>query len=143
MTLIRHNPYRNLMTLPGDFDEFFRGFNYSETHDTDCVWRPNVDIVENEKEYELYAELPGIKKEDLNIKVEKGHLILSGEKKSENENKEKNLYHSERIYGKFQRSFRLSDEVKSDAIKAKFADGVLRIEIPKAEKEKPKEISIS
>lgn len=143
MTLVRRNPYRNLVTLPRDLDEFFRGFGYNESHETDCVWRPNVDIVENEKNYELYAELPGIKKEDLNIKVEKGHLILSGEKKASNEQENKNVYYSERTYGKFQRSFRLSDEVKSDDIKAKFSDGVLRIEIPKAEKEKPKEISIS
>ena len=141
MTLMRWNPYRNLVSLPNDLDDFFRGFGFENTGGS--VWRPNVDVSENETSYELLAELPGMKKEDVKITVENGYLTLSGERKYEDEKKDKNVHIRERAYGKFERSFKLPEEVKSESIKAKYENGVLRIEIPKAEKVKPKEIAVN
>ncbi len=141
MTLTRLNPYRNLVSLPNNLDEFFNGFGFENTGGS--VWRPNVDVSENVKNYKLLAELPGMKKEDVKITVENGYLTLSGERKHEAEKEEQNIHISERVYGKFERSFKLPEEVKADGIKAKYEDGVLKVEIPKSEKAKPKEIAVS
>ena len=154
MTLVKLNPYRNLANLTSNMDSFFNNFGYE--NDSESVWAPRLDIVETEKHYEVVAELPGVDKNDINIKgnifietgniyikVEDGMLVLSGEKKSEHEEKEGEYVYTERRYGKFERSFRLPKEVKADEIKARYENGVLNVNIPKSEKAQPKQISIN
>lgn len=106
------------------------------------VWSPRVDLIENDNEFVLKADLPGIDKKDLKVQVENNMLTISGERKYENEDKSDRYYRNERFYGRFQRSFSLSDRVKADAIKADYKDGVLTVTLPKAEEAKPKQIEI-
>lgn len=95
---------------------------------------PNADIIENEKQYELQIVLPGFNKKDVNIEIEDGKLTISGERKFEKEDNG-NTYHTiESQYGKFTRTFYLPDNVKDDAMKASYKDGILKVVIPKDEK---------
>ena len=92
---------------------------------------PAVDLVEREKEYAITAELPGLDDKNVEIKLSNGTLTISGEKKDEREEKEKDYYFSERRYGSFKRAFRVPDGVDADKIEAAFDKGVLTIRLPK------------
>lgn len=105
-------------------------------------WTPRVDVVEQDGGYELVADLPGLKKEDIKIEIENNMLTLRGEKKIEGEKKDKNYRVCERYYGEFVRTFALPENVNTDGIVAEFKDGVLKLEIPKTEKPKPKQIEV-
>jgi HSP20 family protein len=124
-----------------DVETFFENFGLGLNRDT--VWCPSVDVAETQDAYEVKAEIPGILKEDIHISLEDHVLTLKGEKKQENETKNKNVHTVERVYGKFERSFRLPEGVKSEGIKAKYDNGVLTVDIPKAEEAKPKEIAVT
>lgn len=110
--------------------------------DDSVVWRPRMDIKETKDAFEISADLPGLKKEDVNISLKDGILTISGERKYENEKKDQDKYYMERVYGNFSRSFSLPSDVKEKEIKANLKNGVLTISLPKAEKVKPKEIEI-
>ncbi|MBN2103136.1 Hsp20/alpha crystallin family protein [bacterium] len=140
--LVRLNPNRQLVSLPEEIDRFFNHWGF-DFENSDSVWQPTVDIAESENNYELIAEIPGLSKNDIHIALEDGYLKLSGERKQEKETKNKNYHRTERVYGKFERSFRLPKEVNAEAIKADYKNGVLKIEIPKTEKAQPKQIAIS
>ena len=142
MSLVKYYPRRNLVTLPREIDRFFSNFGMDMDH-SDTVWSPSVDITETEIAYEVKAEIPGMDKKDIKISVQENVLLLSGEKKKEEEKEDQNYHRVERSYGKFERSFKLPTDVKADEIKAKYKDGVLSVEIPKAEEVKPKEITVS
>lgn len=101
-----------------------------------------MDIKETKDAFEISADLPGLKKEDVNISLKDGILTISGERKYENEKKDQDKYYMERVYGNFSRSFSLPSDVKEKEIKANLKNGVLTISLPKAEKVKPKEIEI-
>jgi HSP20 family protein len=88
------------------------------------------------------VEIPGLKKEDINVSLENNVLMLRGEKKQEREFKEENCHRLERRYGSFVRSFELPVPVQADKIKASYKNGILKIDLPKAEEVKPKEIPI-
>jgi HSP20 family protein len=92
---------------------------------------PAMDLVENEKEYEITAELPGIDEKNIEIKLTSRVLTIKGEKREEKEEKEKDYYLSERRYGSFHRSFQLPEVVDADKIEANFAKGVLTVKLPK------------
>ncbi len=142
MSMIRWTPRRSLMTLPSDLDQFFSNFGM-DFHSSDAVWSPAVDIAENEKEYEVQAELPGMKKDEIKISLKDDVLTLSGERKSEKEENGKNFHRTERSYGQFERCFHLPKNVKVSDIKADYKNGILTVNIPKSEGVKPKEIAIS
>jgi HSP20 family protein len=143
MTLIRCNPYRHLASLPLDVDTIFDPSRFGLGLNPETEWSPSVDVVETEEGYEVKAEVPGIRKEDIRISFEGGLLTLKGEKMRESEEKVKNTHRVERAFGRFERSFRLPDGIKADAIKAKYDNGVLTIFIPKVEEAKPKEIAVT
>jgi HSP20 family protein len=105
-------------------------------------WTPVVDIAEDDKEYTISAELPGLNKEDVKATVEGGVFSITGERKVEEEEKNKNYHRIERSYGTFTRSFTLPEGVSSDKISAEFKDGVLKVHLPKDEKVKPKSIDV-
>ena len=142
MSLVKWNPYRNLISLPDEIDRFFNGFGL-DLNESDSVWSPTVDISETENQYEVNAEIPGLKKEDIKLSVEDNVLTLSGERKVEKETDKKNYHRIERAYGKFERSFRLPKEVDAENIKANYKNGVLTVQLPKTEAVKPKEIAVS
>jgi len=142
MTLVRWKPSRSLISLPREIDRFFDDFGLN-FRDFDTVWSPRVDLAESEDGYEVKAELPGLKKEEIKVEVHDQVLTLTGEKKNEEKSDTKNYHRVERTYGRFERSFRLPKEVKSDEIKAKYNNGILTIDIPKSEETKPKEIAVA
>lgn len=152
--LTRWQPYSNMQRrgdLFGDlthiqqemnrfFDEFF-GENRRGL--ADGVWLPAVDVSENNDEFVVRAELPGMSHEDIEINIQENILTLKGEKKQEHKEEQENFHRLERSYGAFTRSFTLPANVKADDIKANFKNGVLEVAIPKAEEAKPKKIAIS
>lgn len=92
---------------------------------------PAMDIVENDKDYQISAELPGIDDKDIDVSLSNGLLLIKGEKKEEKEDKRKDSYLSERRYGSFQRSFRVPENVDVEHIGASFSKGVLTLTLPK------------
>jgi HSP20 family protein len=133
MAIIRWNPWRD---WAGDF------FDLVPLRREESRWIPAVDISENDGSLFVDVEIPGMKKEDIKVSLEKNVLSLKGEKKQEKEVKEENYHRWERSYGSFVRSFELPMPVQADKIKANYRDGVLHVELPKAEEIKPKEIPI-
>lgn len=105
-------------------------------------WVPVVDITEDDKEYVIKAELPGVKKEDVKVTVENGRLSLYGERKMEKEEKEKKYHRIERSYGSFLRSFTLPEGANAEKVSAEFADGVLRVRLPKNETAVPRSVEV-
>ena len=109
---------------------------------TVAEWSPLVDIEESEKEYLIKAEIPEMKKEDVKIAVQDDALSISGERKSEKEEKGKKYHRVERSYGSFLRSFTLPDDADGTKITAEYKDGVLRLHLPKSEQATPKAIEV-
>ncbi len=107
------------------------------------TWAPAVDIYEGENELVVKADLPDVKPEDLDIRVENNILTIRGERKFEKKAEEKNYLRVERAYGSFARSFSLANTVNTEAIKADYKDGVLTLNVPKREEAKPKQIKVN
>ena len=105
-------------------------------------YNPAVDIVEDKDSFSLEFDLPGLRKDDIKITVNEGVLAVSGERKRDAEEDEKNFRHFERNVGTFSRSFRLPDYVDGDSIKAAYKNGVLRLVLPKKAEAKPYTIEI-
>ena len=93
-------------------------------------WSPEVDISEDDHGYVLKADLPEMKKEDVKVTVDHGILSVSGERKSEKEDKKKKFHRIERSYGSFRRSFTLPEDTDSTKVTAEFRDGVLKVHLP-------------
>ena len=126
--------------LPSVFDDFFR--TPVEVFGNDL--NPKVDVHEDEKAVYVKAEIPGLEEKDLNVTLKDNMLTISGEKKSEKTEGEKgkNYWYCERSFGSFSRTIALPDAIKHDDVKASYKNGVLEIEIPKAEEAQPKKINI-
>ena len=105
-------------------------------------WAPAVDISEDDKEFVIKAELPGLKREEVKVTVEDGVLSISGERKTEKEEKNKKFHRVERSYGSFLRSFTLPDGADATKVNAEFADGVLNVRLAKTPKAQPKTIEV-
>jgi HSP20 family protein len=95
-----------------------------------ATWFPEIDVFEKDNRLVTKIDLPGMKKEDVKVEVTDGHLAISGERKTEAEEKKENFYHCEREYGSFYRAVPLPDGVKLEDVKATFSDGVLEVSIP-------------
>jgi len=145
MALVRWNPRRGVPSIWDEVDRLFEDlFPRTVTHTDfyEADWMPRVDISETDDNLVIAAEIPGMKKEDINISVEDGVLTLKGERKHENEKKEKNYHRIERSYGSFYRSFRLPPSVDTEKVHASYKDGVLKVTLPKLEEVKPREIPV-
>ena len=123
------------------FDSFFLDFPWRSEAEAGS-WAPRVDIAETNGELVVAAELPGLTRSDVSIRIENNVLTLKGEKKQEEEKKGTNYHRIERSYGAFNRSFSLPSTVDTNKVKAAFKDGVLTITLPKTEEAKGKEIPI-
>jgi len=124
------------------FDRFFSRGSIDDDGTAMHALVPDVDITEKDDSYILKAELPGVAKDDVKITLRENMLTIRGEKKKEKEEKSRNSYRSERVYGTFERTFTLPSMVRDEKIQANFNNGVLTIEIPKTEEVKPKEIPV-
>ncbi len=132
MSIVRYNPAD---FVPTSFSSIMdRLFNDSLARSGGSVFVPKVDIIENEKSYELQVAAPGLTKEDFNIELKDNLLTVSGERKFTDEKKEKNYHTVETQYGSFSRSFSLPENVDSEKINAKYNNGILELTIPKDEK---------
>ena len=101
-----------------------------------------MDIAEDDKEYTVKAELPGLNKENIKVSVEGGVLSIAGERKVEKEEKNKRYHRIERSYGSFTRSFTLPDDASGEKVSAEFKDGVLKVHLPKEEKAKSQSVEV-
>jgi len=106
-------------------------------------WTPALDVYEDKDTLTVKAELPGMKKEDIDISLHDGCLSISGERKSEEKFEKADVYRAERFVGRFQRALTLPSPVAVDKIKAQYKDGVLTITLPKTEEAKPKQIDVN
>ena len=142
------NPFKEMEELQNRLSSLM-GLSPSRTRDNDqseflseMAWSPLVDIVEEDKEYIVKAELPEIRKEDLKVTVENGMLTISGERKFEKEEKKRKYHRVERSYGSFTRSFALPGDADGKKIEAEFKDGILQVHIAKNENAQPKSIDV-
>jgi len=143
LTVSRWEPFRDMLTLQHRLNRLLvdpvQALNGPEGVGS---WIPPVDIVEEPERLLFRAEIPGVSKEDIDIKVENGTLILRGEKKQEREVEGETAHRVERFYGSFTRSFALPATIDADKIQARYKDGVLELILPKAEVARPRKIEI-
>jgi HSP20 family protein len=147
MALVRWEPVRELNSLQQEMNRLFSTFFDTPTTgggngSPARRWIPAMDLVETEDHYVLTADLPGLTQDDINLEFEGDVLTLSGERKSEHEERKEGFYRLERATGSFSRSLTLPEGVDPDAVAATFENGVLEVRIPKPEQRKPKKVSI-
>jgi HSP20 family protein len=143
-TLTRFEPARGVFTLQDQINRLFNeAFERSSDEASLTTWAPAVDIYETEHELVVKADLPDVRPEELDIRVENNVLTIRGERKFEKQVKEDNYLRVERSYGSFARSFSLASTVNTEGIKADYKNGVLTLSIPKREEAKPKQIKVN
>ncbi len=143
-TISRFEPYSGASTLQDQVNRLLnQAFGNSSDEASITTWAPAVDIYETEHELVVKADLPDVRPEDLDIRVENNILTIRGDRKFEKKVDEKNYLRVERTYGSFSRSFSLVNTVNSEAIKADYKNGVLTLTIPKREEAKPKQIKVN
>jgi len=145
-------PVRRIATLRDEVDNLFNltlgrflGSPQDSEQSTQLLegWFPAVDLYEDKDSLVVRAEVPGMKKEDIEISLHDGYLTLSGERKQEEKYETAETYRSERWMGRFHRTISLPCRVDAEKIKATYTDGVLTVTLPKAEEAKPKQIPIT
>ena len=137
-------PFNDLNRIRSEIDRFFQDPFSALTQGTSFFegWTPALDIYEDKDKYVVKAELPGLKKEDIDVSLEGNTLTISGERKQEEEKEEGDTYRSERYFGRFQRTVTLPAAVDASKIQATYKDGVLTVTVPKTEEAKPKQIEV-
>lgn len=132
MALMTWEPMREIEDL---LDRYGRGLGLPLMRSSERLfngeWSPRVDISESEGQFQIHAELPGVRKENVSVKVSDGVLTLEGERHQEREEKGWRQHRVERSYGRFSRSFTLPASVDAEHLKAHYHDGILEVELPK------------
>lgn len=149
MAITRWNPFRELEEMNERVNRMFGGTALARDtqHDVkDALvafdWAPSVDISETPEEFQIKAELPEVKKDDVKITIEGGVLRIAGERKQEKQEQTKKWHRVERTYGSFMRSFTLPDNVDNAKIHADYKDGMLTLRLPKSATVKPKSVEV-
>lgn len=151
MNLIRYQspqlsswpPFNRLASLQDEVNRLFDFAWPSADSSLSSDWAPALDVAEDKDRFLVELEVPGIKKEDIKLSILDHVLTVSGERKDERVQREGATFRSERSFGQFKRSVTLSSAVDADKVKASYKDGILSIELPKAEEAKPKQIDVS
>src|SRR4030095_15486135 len=146
MELVRWDQVEGVNRIQARINELFEdtfGRPRAQQSAAAGVWYPAVDILESKDSYLIRAELPGMRKEDLKTEVNEGILTLNGERKFEEPANGVEYHRAERVTGKFSRSFYLPQTVNYDGIKATYRDGILEVQVHKADEAKPRQIAIS
>jgi HSP20 family protein len=143
-TLSKWNPFRELDTLQNRLGAFFARGPLGPTSESirNTEWAPLVDVSEDEKEFLITAELPDMNREDVKVTAIDGTLRITGERKFEEEKKDKTFHRIERAYGSFERCFQLPEAAKIDALTAEYKNGVLKVHVPKSDVQKRKSIEV-
>jgi HSP20 family protein len=144
--ITKWEPFKDMVSLRDEIDNLFNDFfrkTPDERMDLHDIWYPALDIEESNDRIKVIAEAPGMKKEEIKLTVSEGQLIIQGERKFEKEEKDKTYHRIERSYGKFRRTISLPKDLEVDKAKATYEQGILKVDIPKSKKTKPKEIDIT
>jgi HSP20 family protein len=146
LNITRYDPIADV------FDDLFKGFfvqpvatngAYPRRDAGEQVRSARIDVAEQNGEYKVLAELPGVKKEDIKVQIEGDQVSITAESKAEREAKEgERVLHSERYYGKFSRSFRLGQDIDEAKVTARYENGILELTLPKKEAVAAKQITI-
>ena len=136
------NPFKELARIENELNKLFSEFIPAKETSEVVVWAPRVDVYEQDNNLIIEAEIPGAKKEDIEVKIKDNAVVIRGEVKKEEEQKEGQYYRKERFYGTFERVVPLPVEVKPEEAKAEFKDGVLKLIIPKATQEHEVKVEI-
>jgi len=144
--ITKWEPFKDMSSLRDEIDNLFNDFfrkTPEERMGTHDIWYPALDIEESNDKIKVIAEVPGMKKEEIKLTVSEGQLIIRGERKFEKEEKDKTYHRIERSYGKFRRTISIPKDLEVDKVKATYEQGILKVDIPKSKKTKPKEIDIT
>lgn len=136
------DPYGNLRRLSQMIDEAFEVNGDRDRGTVTSSWIPACDVFEDKEAIKIVAELPGVRPDAVKLSIENGVLTIRGEKRQEAEETTERVHRYERTYGSFERTFALPGTVDPDRIDASYADGVLTIVVPKAERARPREIAV-
>lgn len=135
------NPFGELEKVKAEFDNILQ--NVLPTVYGGSMLSPAIDIYETDKEVIIKAEIPGVKKEDIELSLKDNTLYIKGEKKEEKEENTETVHRVERVYGSFERVILLPQNVKTQDVKAEYKDGVLEVRLPKKEESQSTKITIS
>ena len=148
-TLTTWNPLREMEEFQNRFGTFFGGFptfpfRFPKNGERFKMpdWSPLVDIIEDDHEYLFKADLPEMRRDDVKVRIENGVLYISGERKTEKEEKKRKFHRLERFFGTFERTFTVPEDADTTKILAEFHDGVLQVHLPKRPMPKPQAIEI-
>jgi HSP20 family protein len=142
MTLIKHN--RSDSDLLGRrFSDILDDFFTDAVSTRQSRFIPSIDVAESDKQFEIEVQIPGMKKEDINVNLENGILTISGERSFKNEKEDKKYHKVETHYGSFTRSLQLPESINPESVKATYNDGILSITVDKSEKKSSKKIKIT
>jgi HSP20 family protein len=146
MTVVKWDPSVNIAALQDRINRLFRdafpGPAGPEEEISECNWRPQVDIFETDAGIVIQADLPGVVKEDVSVEVKENILTLKGIRGDDAGVSDEKYYRRERCIGTFQRSFAMRAVIAPDKIKASYKNGVLKIELPRPERERPRKINV-
>lgn len=144
MQLVRIDPLREMERLHHEFNRLFDG-GYSPEARPENVrpWIPAIDIAETADAFVVRAELPGMKRDDIDIELTGETLTLKGERRAEDEEHKDRFVRVERRYGQFQRTFTLATPVQSDKVSATYRDGILDVRLPKSEATRPRKVQVT
>ncbi|HEY7405100.1 MAG TPA: Hsp20/alpha crystallin family protein [Candidatus Angelobacter sp.] len=145
MAITRWDPFRDVLALQNRMNSLFQDFTRGQGESdaiTTAAFVPPVDIYEDEHKVVLKLEVPGMKQDDFDIRVENNTLTIRGERKFEKEEKEENFHRIERRYGSFYRAFTVPNTVNTENVAANYDAGVLKIELQKRAEAKPKQIKV-
>src|SRR5579884_2347022 len=141
MPMVKYNPFE-VDDLPTGLRLFSDTVNRLLSDNQVQPWTPAVDIYETENELVLKADLPDVRLDQIDIRIENGTLALKGERKFDNEEKKKGYHRVERRYGSFARYFTLPETVEADKVHAEYHNGVLTVTLPKKEVAKPRQVKV-
>jgi HSP20 family protein len=149
MAIVRWDPTRELDSLQGEMNRLFSSFFDTPTpsgkgngNGTQRRWIPSMDLVETQDHFVLKADLPGMSETDVDVELENNVLTISGERKTEHEERHEGYYRLERATGAFSRTLSLPEGIDPEAVGATFDNGVLTVRIPKPAQTKPRRVKI-
>ncbi len=146
MAIVRWDPVRELVAMQDRLNRFFDDFGHRAEDDVMSRgdWMPAVDIFQTDaNEVVLKAELPGLKRDDIDVKVENNTLTIKGERRQDSEVTQEHFHRVERCYGVFSRSFSLPNTIDPGKVRADYRDGVLTVSLPLREESKPRQIQVA
>jgi HSP20 family protein len=146
MAITRWDTYRDVLALQNRMNSLFQDFSRSGSGESELAtagFVPPVDIFEDENKLVLKIEIPGIRQEDIDVRLENNTLTVKGERSFQSEGKEENFHRVERRYGSFYRAFTLPNTIDQNTIKADYEAGVLKVELHKRAETKPRQVKIN